>query len=201
MSKRSENCALTKPAAGVAKLPDVPRVRNLVLHPWTCVEVQSGALRNKSARFAGAWSASAILVRSTRDVFVYCDSVENDGDEDFTLRFADAENAVAEIHQRSARPPFSPLQLWPSDVILPADFFVRGPRSAEIGFGSSVTLADASSAVSILPVRWCCFYGQSVSLMVYADNEIPLNVGIVADQRSISAIKHGLKASFTHHLQ
>ena len=194
---------ITQSAARVSGFPDGGCVRHLVRQPWTCVEVQSGTLRNKSARFPGAWSATALVIRSASDVFVYCESIESDSGEHFALRFVSAENSAARGQREAARPPFAAVRSWPSDMFVPPDFLVHGPTAGKIGLGPCVVPSGASNtttATGDVPIRWCCFNDDHCALMLYVDNEIPMNVGIVTDQKSINAIVRELGAPFYRHL-
>jgi hypothetical protein len=77
-------------------------------------------------------------------------------------------------HLATARPPFSPVQIWPSGMQLPREFVETGPTAGELGLESPVN----ASGRTIVPVRWCVFRAGESNLMLFADDRIPLNVGI-----------------------
>jgi hypothetical protein len=181
----------------VIAMPDFSRARDLVGNAWTSVDTQGGQLIHRSARFPGAWSASALLLHSSTTLFVYCETVDWQGGERFTLRFVDAANEFSVSQLETARPPHAAIRAWPVDLCPPVEFFSKGPNSAKVGFGAAIHATGKSHEGKIVPILWCCFYSHRGGLMLYADSEIPLNVGIVTSPSSISAIIGELKADVT----
>lgn len=174
-------------------MPRLSCVRALLNTPWTSIEVQTGKLRHRSLRFPGAWSAAALLVHTSTDIFVYCDSIDWRDGERFVLQFAERRSESAASQLASARPPHRPIVDWPNDLLLPEEFLAEGPSSVKMGLGT--TIPDQDRGGKVVPILWCRFYSTSSSLMLYADGEIPLNVGIVTNPGSISAIMSELRAN------
>lgn len=181
-------------------MPDVARARKLLSNAWASVDVQAGQFTHRSARFPGAWSTAALYVHASTGILVYCDSVSSGDGEWFTLRFVDAGSDTAVAHLEAARPPYATMIEWPDDLRPSIDFFSRGPDRAEVGFGSAHSAVSAADAAQFVPILWCCFSSSHDSLLLYADGEIPLNIGMVTGPKSINAIKRELKADFTRQI-
>lgn len=179
-----------RPAASpaVTRLPDTEVARKLVGAPWRQVEVPGGRLIHRSKAISGAWSASSLLVRGDTDLCVYAESYEAGDEERFCLRFARSTDEWCRSHLQSARPAFSPIMQWPPSVEFPADFMVTGPTAAELGLGSTLHMSEGARPRSLVPVVWYFLRAGSAGLLLFADSEIPLNVGICG-VRAASLVK------------
>lgn len=186
--------ALGRSASGlVTHLPDTEVARQLVGAPWSKVEVPGGRLVNRSTWIPGAWSASSVLVRGRTDLLVYAESYEARDQELLCLRFARCTDDWCRTHLQSARPAFSPILQWPSDIELPADFLSIGPTAAELGLGCTIPVSQGDDAASFIPVTWCFLRAGRAGLLLFADGEVPLNVGI-CDARAASIVRSSFPA-------
>jgi hypothetical protein len=181
-------------------MPELDCVNGLLNNAWNSVSAQAGQLNFRSARFPGAWSTTALVLDAASNVLICCDSVDKHGGEQFILRFIAADTGYAVSHLKNARPPHATIRDWPVELSPPATFFLTGPDSAEVGLGESIAETSSSHAGKIVPMLWCCFTSNLGSLMFFADGEIPLNVGIVTNPGSISAIKNEINAKATRRL-
>jgi len=177
----------------VARLPDLSNVKALVGEPWVSVEAQSGKLRHQSAQNPRAWSTSSLLIHGAIDVLAFVETYDDHGIERFNLRFARASDEWCSQHLKSARPSFEPILSWPPSAAIPAPFPITGPTDVEIGLGSPIRSTDTMQEGEVVPVLWCCFRAGESGLMLYADSEIPLNVGVVEAGAGLN-IRNSLKA-------
>lgn len=181
---------------GVTQLPDLTAAKALVRVPWKRVEVQGGRLRHRSASFPGAWSTSSVVIAGAVDLLLYVESYETGGCEYFSLRFGDVRDAWCSSHIKSARPAFSPVVSWPSDVQVPQELWSAGPIDGSLGLGSPISVVRAKEEGRIVPVLWCVFQFDGSELTVYADREISLNVGLASG--GVGAhIRRSLRAAAT----
>ena len=179
-----------------ALFPDLKNLRALLRNRWTSVEVQSARFKHRSALTPGAWSTSAVLIRSQLDVLIYAEALDRqDGGEQFHLRFGNADEEPCRSYLSSSRPHFAPVSEWPHGITLPTDFKETGPRDAEIAFGARLDSSAGTIAASLAPLLWCCFRAGGHCLTFYADREIPLNVGVVQILDSTAAIKSAFRAA------
>ncbi len=177
----------------IARLPDLSNVKALAGEPWVSVEAQSGKLRHQSAQNPRAWSTASLLIHGAIDVLAFVEAYSDQGIERFNLRFAHASDEWCSRHLQSARPPFEPIVDWPLDAAIPALFSITGPTDVEIGLGLPTRVTGTMQESEVVPVLWCCFRAGESGLMLYADSEIPLNVGIV-EAGAGQDIRNSLKA-------
>jgi len=173
MSDQSPNAG---DQAVVGRLPDMQMARSLLEVPWTAVEVPNGQLAHRSRSYWGTWSVSSVLVRaqSRQEVLIFAESYEVGGQELFGLRFKAASDVWVAEHLATARPPFSPISRWPHDLEWSEEFTHVGPTGGEIGLNPAVATDDGM----FIPVRWVRFSNESSGLLFFADERIPMNVGI-----------------------
>lgn len=156
-------------------LPRMEEARALVGCRWTRIEIQGGRLTYESRLFPGAWSTASIRVHACDDVLVHSESYEYGGVEYFGLRVRPIVEAWSATHLKLTRPSFRPILSWPVGIDLPQRFFETGPDSAEAGFGDAPV---GNSAEASLPLLWLVLRAGNSGFFVFADREIPLNVGI-----------------------
>ncbi len=179
----------TSGAPVVAQLPDLSMVRALVRAPWGAVEAQAGKFRHQSARNSRAWSTSALLIHGAIDVLVYVEAYDEKGAERFSLRFARSNEQWCSQHLQSARPPFKRILRWPPEIVVPPQFSIQGPTDAEVGLGAAIQATCDETENQVVPVLWCCFRAGESGLLLYADSEIPLNVGVAEASDGLSMRK------------
>jgi hypothetical protein len=167
-------------AGGVTELPDLATARPLIRRPWGRIEVPGGTLRHRSSSFSGAWSTSSFLISSAADVLLHVKLYETAGHEYFSLRFGDARSAWCSSHIKSARPAFSPVAYWPPDILIPPALWSEGPVDGSIGLGSPIEVVRDDAQDWVMPIQWCLLRVNGSELTFYADDDIPLNVGIAS---------------------
>jgi hypothetical protein len=178
----------------IAQFPDVRVARSLLRTPWNAVDTQSGVIGHESRLYSGAYSASAFRIRTDADVLVYGSSWDEPGFERFGLRFGLAADPRCSIHLQKSRPSFHRVMRWPSGLSVPESFFFSGPMSATLGFGPTTGRATESPTEHAVPILWCCFERDDGKVLLYADPEIPLNVGIATMEPAVTAVKAALTA-------
>lgn len=174
--------------ASVTRLPDSEVARLLVGAPWRGVEVPGGRLIHSSKSNPGAWSAASLLVRGDTDVLVYAESYDVRGEEHFCLRFACSTDDWCRSHLQFVRPAYSQILKWPPTLECPADFMRTGPTTAEMGLGDVLQITQSENQSSPVPVLWYFLHAGKTGLLLFADNEIPLNIGI-CDTQAASIVK------------
>ena len=97
---------------------------------------------------------------------------EHSGEELMGLQSKDATDNWAKHHLSTARPQFSPLINTAPGL--------EGPSSGELGLGNTVTAGSRT----VFPLFWCRFRTGDVTLFLFADNQIPMNVGISASAKA-----------------
>lgn len=162
--------------SALAKLPEMQAARALLGTPWSAVEVPSGRITHKSKVRESAWSVPSVLVRhGTSDaVLVFAEAFEDRGTEIFGLRFKSATDNWVEKHVAAARPPFSPVAKFPPGLEVLGTFAEHGPSCGEMGLGAPLFLASET----VVPVMWCWFCSGETTLLLFADDQIPMNVGM-----------------------
>lgn len=177
----------------VTRLPYRDVARQLVGAPWGKVEVPGGRLAHSSKLTPGAWSVSSLLVRGDTDILIYADSFDVDGEEIFCLKFSRSTDDWCRSHLQSAHPAFAPVLEWPQDIEVPSEFMEVGPDSAEMGICRPLHDVKHENTESVVPVVWYFLHASKTGLLLFADSEVPLNVGI-ADLRTADSIRSSLKA-------
>jgi hypothetical protein len=129
-------------------------------------------------------------VHGRSDVLIYADSSDEAGVERLSLHFGNAADLWCSRHLKTARPGLTPIETWPTDIALARQFSRDGPSHAEIGVGTPIHSIDTT----VVPIVWCCFYGIGRRLLLYADAEIPLNVGIMQADDEIIALQNSARA-------
>lgn len=180
-------------ASAITRFPDLGNIRALLRTPWTSVEVQSGQVRLASAVYPDAWSVSSLLVHAATDVLIYAQGADESGGEEFRLRFGNAAEEWCSTQLRLSRPSFARISQWPETIALPPQFSITGPAEAEIGLGVPITAGSADQE-QLVPILWCCFSSDDKRLIVYADSEFPLDVGLVQTD-AFDQIRSALKAA------
>lgn len=168
--------------ASVTTFPDITTAKTLVRAPWGRVQVQGGSLRYRSTSFPGAWSTSSFLISSAPDVLLHAELYETAGREYFSLRFGEAGSGWCLSHIESARPGFSPVTLWPSEVLIPPELWRGGPSGGSMGLGYPVRIVRNNRPEWVVPIHWCLLRVNGSELTFYADDDIPLNVGIASGE-------------------
>lgn len=174
------------------QFPDIREIRSLLRTPWLAIEAQSGRIRHRSVATPGAWSASALLVRSAVDVLICAEGLEKSGCEGFHLRFRRADDDWCRSYLESSHPRFAPISHWPEGISLPSEFSQSGPTESEIGFGAPG--GPEAGGQLLVPLLWCRFGTATTQIVLYADWEIPLNVGISQAPRTSAYVTNTLKA-------
>lgn len=182
--------------AGVTKLPDLTTARTLIRAPWRRIEVQGGKLRYRSTSFLGAWSTSSFLISSGIDVLLHVELYQTAGREYPSLRFGDAGGAWCLSHIKSARPAFAPVASWPSEVLIPPTLWSEGPSDGSMGLGSPIQFVRDNAQEWVVPIHWCLLRVNGSELTFYADDDIPLNVGIASGELG-TQIRRALRTTTT----
>ena len=160
----------------IARLPDVQAARTLLSTPWSTLEVPSGRIIHKSNAGEGAWSAPSLLVRygKSEAVLIYAEAYEDCGTERFGLRIKAETDEWVRAHISSARPPFSPVTRPPTGLEVLAKFADHGPSSGELGLGAPLI----TGSETVVPLLCCWFCIGDSGLLLFADDQIPMNVGM-----------------------
>lgn len=163
-------------------------IRQLLNTGWRSLDVQAGNLRFRSREFGATHSQSGFVINSREQVFIGAGELNLIRGECFHLCTGGSERIQA-IHSSITRPPYSPISDWPQDLALPPDFFATGPIGATIGWRcipSSWTATDTGDQEIAV---WCQFTSVFGTALFFADDEIPLNVGLCCFPEAVSRIK------------
>lgn len=179
--------------AALTRFPNHSRGKALLRCRWGRIQVQGGKLTHKSRRVPGAWSTSSLRVQARDDVLIHAESYECDGVESFGLRLRSSAEPWSLRHIESARPAFGTIVTWPIGLHLPPQFSETGPDSGEAGLGRAVRTSPLEASV---PLLWLILRAGNDGLLVFADCEIPLNVG-VASLAAMDAVTRALPATST----
>lgn len=176
MSRKSVN--LAEEQSVVARLPDQQAARALLRTPWSAVEVPSGRIVHRCKARNRAWSVPSLLIRTgaSAGMLIFAEAYDDHGSERFGLRFRAASDNWSGKHIATARPPFAPVVDWPPGLEFMGSFAKAGPLSGELGLGVSLL----GESEKVVPVLWARFGSEDFQVLLYADDEIPMNVGIAA---------------------
>jgi hypothetical protein len=156
--------------------PDSAVAGQLLGTPWTEVMVQSGRITRKTHSVANGWSVGSLVIRcgSGATIWVCAEGYECGGVEHFGLRFLRVTDEWLSGFFARAWPRYAPVSQLPPGLEVLVTFEAEGPLSGELGLGADLIVDHRTVA----PVVWCSFrYGAS-RLLLFADEEIPLNVGL-----------------------
>ncbi|TAK52434.1 MAG: hypothetical protein EPO25_13525 [Gammaproteobacteria bacterium] len=107
-------------------------------------------------------------------MLVFAEAHEHHGVERFGLRFGTASDNWPGKHIGTARPPFASVVNWPPGLEVLEHFANHGPVSGELGLGLPLVAANEE----VIPVLWARFRVKDLEVLLFADDEIPMNVGI-----------------------
>lgn len=181
-------------SAVLTSFPDNASIRSLLRGTWTAAETQGGRVVRPSKRYPGAWSVTGLLIRSASNVLIVGQEYEDDELARYGLRFLSAAEEWCRSHLQTARPPYAPINLWPAEVLMPARFSESAPASATLGYGRLMPTKGFSGQMAGQPLLWCRLTSDSGSLLIYADEEVPLNVGLVVGDGPTKQVLDSLKA-------
>jgi hypothetical protein len=170
--------------------PSTGLIRSALNSPWKGLEVQGGRLRHWSSHLPGAASVSALFLRTKSEIFIAASSVDEGDTERFFLTILDSEVPQARSFRKSARPGIAKLD-GHSVGIIPDSFTRSGPSRALVGLAK---LSGSHGNQAILPASpiWIAFSCADDILFMYADDEIPLNVGLTRDQDVVDQLVRNL---------
>jgi hypothetical protein len=176
--------------AALTHFPKHSRGKALIGCRWSRMEVQGGNLTHKSRGFPGAWSTSSLRIQACDDVLIVSESYECNGEEIFGLRLLSSADPWSVKYIESVRPAFGAILTWPAGLHMPPRFSETGPNSGEAGLGQAVRTSSIEASV---PLLWLFLRAGDDGLLVFADTEIPLNVG-VAGPAAVNTVTRALQA-------
>lgn len=177
----------------IVEFPDLLLARQLMNTVWSNVEIQKGRFSFKSEAWPGAWSVSSLRVRAQNaDILIFGNPFLNSkGEEAYAVRFASVTDKWASDHLATARPGFKIISDTPSQLSALTTFQTLPPSRLRIGLGAP---SPQELGSTVTPILWCCYAAADYSLMLYADQEIPLNIALIADGYHAGLIRKKLSS-------
>ena len=160
---------------------------------WLGLETQGGRLDRQSAHWPATFRMSGLVLRTHTDLLVSGSSVDLDEEESFFLEVeptaCDGPRAVL----AGARPPYLPVQKWPTLMTLAPSLLLDEHRQIEIGVAS-----DGYDQLKKVPhVMWVAAKSRNAMLFVFADAEIPLDVFATTSEQTAALARTVLSTRAT----